>query len=543
MASSRAAWYARCVCLLLLTQSAGAQDPADLFQRPVRVTTRLVEVSVVAEDKKSKPVSDLVREDFTLFDEGREQPVAFFSVESAQAGSVAPEPLPPNTFTNRLELIAGAPQSVTAILFDGLNTRITDQAYARQQIVKFLEQLQPQDKVALYALGRGVNVLQDFTSDAGALLSALMNYRGELATKPEVSPGGDIDTGVAQFNSWLDELKLNLIDYYAKDRALRTIRSLVAIANHVERLPGRKNLIWVSGSFPVWVGRESAPLPEKPEPGVQSFWPEIERAARALNSANLAIYPVDARGLIAPAAYSPDRARISREAETLSRSGFGTMQVLAERTGGRPFFNNNDLRRALRRAADDSRLTYVLGYHPSHDQWNGQFREIKVRVRRPGVRLRHRRGYFAQPEEPADAWYRDGVLGAAMWSPVDATRLGLTVRVVPSEGSALRLELDFDPRDIQLEPKEGLWKGALDLWMVQLGPNDRHLKTASHVANLSFNQAAFERAMQVNCILLIERLDLAPDASLLRILARDVNSGALGSVSIPLSRVEPRRGE
>jgi VWFA-related protein len=505
-------------------------------QEPVRVTTRLVEVGVIAETKKGGPILDLSREELTLLDGGREEKILFFTAGSKGSPAEAGETLPPNTFSNKIGRVGGGVSGVSVILFDGLNTRIPDQLYVRQQILAFLGQLQPHDRVALYALGRGLNVLQDFTGNARDLIRALEGYGGEIRSEAADSLPENL-AGVARFDSWLDELKTNLIDHYAQDRALRTIRSLIAIANRVERLPGRKNLIWVSGSFPVWMGRDSVPLPARIETGKQLFWPEIERAARALNSANLAIYPVDARGLMAPPEYSPERSSPTRDMAGLTGSGFTTMDVLADRTGGRTFYNNNDLQQALRRATDDIRHTTTIAYHPSHNEWNGKFREIKLRVKRPGVKLRHRRGYFAQPEEPVEAWYREGVLGAAMWSPVDATRVGLTVRVSRRDGRTLDIEIQVDPRDILLKPEAGQWEGVLDVWLVQLGPRDRHLKTLSHVADLRLDQPAYQRVTRSNTLALMERLELEKDAVLVRILVRDVASGFLGSVSVPVARI------
>jgi hypothetical protein len=225
----------------------------------------------------------------------------------------------------------------------------------------------------------------------------------------------------------------------------------------------------------------------------QSFWPEIERAARALNRSNLAVYPVDARGLLTPAEFSPERGSMSNDTPVPRGSVFQTMQALASRTGGKAFFNNNDLGRALQQAQNDSRVTYVLGYQPSHTEWNGRFREIKVRVSRSGVRLRHRSGYFAQPEESADPGYRDAALGAAKWNPIDASRLGLTVRVYPTGSGALDLDLELDARDVLLRQEEGSWRGDLDVWLVQIGAKDREVRTITRSANIRLPESAYER--------------------------------------------------
>jgi VWFA-related protein len=520
-----------CLELLGQTHGATAQQPA-----PVRVTTRLVQVRVIAQDKRGELVSGLAREDFVLLDEGREQPISTFAVESNTPSAPCTETLPPNTFSNRFERCLDSLGGATVILFDALNTRLTDQVYARQQIIKFLEQLHPHDRVALYAMGQGPLILQEFTSSPGLLLRALTDYKGNLSPNLDTFVVGDGDTRISQLNTWLEELKLRLYEYDARDRTLRTIRVLAAIANHVERLPGRKSLIWVAGSFPVWLGRSAVPTPDKVEGGRGSFESEFERAARALYRANLAIYPVDARGLMAPRDFSADHASFSLEPSGSDSATFLNMQVLAKRTGGRAFFNDNDLRAALRRAADDSRPVYVLGYYPTHGKWNGKFHEIKIRAKRPGVELWHRQGYFAQPEEPATTWYRQSVLNAAIWSPLSATRLGLTVRVGVTRTGLLDLELQFDPHDISFQTQSDTWEGELDLELVQLGPDERLLRSASRVASLRLTRPEYEQALQRKALILREWPEKVPGATLLRVLARDVRSGRLGSVAIPLNR-------
>jgi VWFA-related protein len=526
------------VSLLLLGVLAVAQTPPSP-ESSIGVSARVVRVDVVAEDEDGRPVRDLRREELVLSDDGREEPITSFTAPLEEL-ETTPDPgsLPPNTFTNRLETLPVAPASVTAILFDGLNTPMANQEFARQQVIGFLRQLPPGNRVSLYTLGLGPRVLVDFTTDTEPLVRALEQYRGERRAEAGEAPLPLPDAGLERFDSWLQELSLNLVERYAKDRALRTVRSLVAIANHLARIPGRKNLIWVSGSFPVgWITRDSVPLPGSPSN--QNIRPEIERAARALASANLAVYPVDARGLRSTGEYAPGRERISRQAQFADRSGFETMETLAERTGGQAFVNSNDLGRAIRRAIEDSAAAYTLSYEPSHDAWNGEFRRIEVKTTRPGVRLRHRRGYFAQPGVPTDDGYRRGVLEAATWSPMDATRVGLTVRAIPSKDGRLTLTLRLHAPDVSLRPEGARWRGQLDVWFVQLGPADALLDTDSRTAALSLTSADHQRVMRANEIVLMERLKPKEDTVLLRILVRDVATGALGSVSVPLDRIEP----
>jgi hypothetical protein len=152
------------------------------------------------------------------------------------------------------------------------------------------------------------------------------------------------------------------------------------------------------------------------------------------------------------------------------------------------------------------------------------------------VQLRYRTGYFAQPDEPTEDWYRSGVLGAAMWNPTSATGLGMTVHPFPAAADTLDLDIRIDTRDVSLQQAGDRWRGQLDVWLVQLGKDDALLGTVSHVADLDLDRPTYEKLMQSGELPLFERLKRDPRAVLVRALARDVATGALGSVSIPLDR-------
>src|SRR5437868_3838738 len=136
-----------------------------------RTDARLVEVSVVVHDQKGEAVAGLTRDDFTLFEDGRAQAIDLFSVESAAAtrADAMPEVRSDTAapaaavFSNHLGTAAHG--SVTAILFDRVNTRLEDQHPARDQIAKFLREIRPDDRIALYSLEwNRTRVLHDFTS-------------------------------------------------------------------------------------------------------------------------------------------------------------------------------------------------------------------------------------------------------------------------------------------------------------------------------------------------------------------------------------------
>jgi hypothetical protein len=220
------------------------------------------------------------------------------------------------------------------------------------------------------------------------------------------------------------------------------------------------------------------------------------------------------------------------------------MNILADRTGGRAFYNTNDIQGSIRRAIDDSRVTYVLGYYPSHGKWDGKFREIQVQVSRPGLHMRFRRGYFAWPDAPLNPKQREALLHETVSSPLGATRVGLTVRVKPVDvpgARTLKTELQIYARDITLEPQGDRWVGGVDLLYVQQGPDGRDVTGETKTLNMRLTRETYERALK-DGLIWTRDLSLADGAAQLRIVVRDLASGAIGSVNIPLNKLFPASG-
>lgn len=561
----------------------------------LRVTTRLIEVTVVAQDKKGQPVRDLTGDDFTLLDNGKKQPISVFALNTTQPAPTG-EALPAGTFTNRA--VGGQAGSVSVILLDGLNTSFEDQKWSRTEVMRFLEQLRPQDRVAIYLLGEHLSVAQDFTSDSKTLLAVVRRLEGrvarELAGSATAMPvtvndsalgpmtgiepasnesGGVVSAGPvggsagsggtgpgvavaaaaaaqareeALIAQWIEERETA---YFSVDRVDRTVDALIAIANHLASFPGRKNLIWVSASFPIQIGM-LAPRAPGDTRTQQQFGPQLERAARALNNANLAVYPVDARGLVAGGA--ADRLTAAsgrgvageglRDPEALF-STQGVMDALADSTGGRAFYNVGDLARAIRRALDDSEVTYTLGFYPQNVKWDGKFHEIKVQADRPGLRLRYRRGYYASlgaAEKGAKSARSEedrsrAALEQAAQSALDASALGLRVSIQKLPGGRrAKLEIGVDAHDVTFETEKNAVKAAnLEVMMVELGADGSVKSNALRSVHLGVAEKGFEQALK-NGLTLASWLDLDPGATELRLIARDTASGNLGSVSVPL---------
>lgn len=554
------------VILALLLGASGQEIPvaapgtsaAAQPQNVLRSTTHLVQLNVIVLDREGRPVPDLTRSDFTVTDDGNPETISTFSVEKNEARA-SPRPLrPPDTFSNRW---GDEPGSVTIILLDTVNTAFTDQAYAREQVSKFLVAMRPQDRVALFALGKGIEVLHDFSGDPTALRIALANYKGRLPAElstdepaggrlgliggepaprgPRSGPGvarSDAGSGVA---GRMQEANQAEADYETLRRVDKTVVALEDVANYLARLPGRKNLVWVSGGFPLSLGYDTLSVNLNRPLDRGTFAQEIERGARALNNANLAIYPVDARGLIGDPRFGAERAVVRQPDGSVGEAEIRTMVELAERTGGRAFYNTNGLGNAIRQVLDDGRVTYSLSYYPTHGKWDGKFHNVKVRVDRGGVTVRHRRGYFALPEEAPTEEQRKATLNAAIWSPLNATQLGLSVRATPAAdrgGQAINLRIRIDPQDLIFERSSDRWASDVQLLIVQLSAG-RNLKGSEDTYHMKLKPETYRRILEEGLVI-ERRLPIQPGAEQVRIVVG--NTEALGSVSVPVRDVLPK---
>jgi VWFA-related protein len=526
----------------------------------LRVTTRLVQVNVVVNDKNGKPIVGLGKDSFALLDDKKAQRIEFLSIDTNGPTKQPAAPLPPDTYTNR---VAGSPvqsPNVTVILFDALNTERTDQILARRQVLKVLDHLPPQRRVALYWLGAGLYVLSDFTDDAAILRQALANYRGESSRQlansqdsdPRLhSPNPSIPAGLVGSTSDREAFRAafdqRIANAAVKDRAGITLASLVAIAHHIRAVPGRKNLVWVSSSFPLTLGQERFDVNWDNDTG-ENFQHDTARAARILTDANIAVYPVDARGILGSGenaagdytdAPPPEFAGEGNEhlPSRVAPANLDTMKLLAERTGGRAFYGTNDLSGAIIRALNDSRVTYTLGFYPSESKWDGAFHKIKVRVAVPGAEVRARSGYFALPDEAGlSAPKTDHQLIAQLASSqLLATGVGLYVRAEALTDSTLIAEAHLDLREINMQPRDGHWTGTLQSIFMQLDKTGRILLVDDRTFHPDFDDASYQQGLQRG-ITDTRRVRVLPNAAQLCIVVRDTNSSRMGSVYLPVAK-------
>jgi hypothetical protein len=279
------------------------------------------------------------------------------------------------------------------------------------------------------------------------------------------------------------------------------------------------------------------------------FTDEMEHAARAVTAASLAIYPVDARGLVAHPDFTATvsgskNARAPQPGQSKAMKNIyetqDTMNIMAERTGGKAYYNTNDLKGAIRGAIDDAQVSYVLGYYPSHNTWDGKFHNLKVQVSRKSVNVRHRLGYFAFAEQPQSREERVKALRDAARSTLEATQIGMFVRLgrdVPQSGK-LRVVLSMDVRNINLEQKGDRWAGALDIVFVQQTAATEAPSVVNDSLTLHLTKEVYQQALKTG-LRFGKDLDLAKAGYYLRVAVRDATSGNVGSVNIRTERVQP----
>jgi VWFA-related protein len=542
---------------LLLARTGSPRTP----QSPkIRVATHLVEIGVIVRDKNS-PVGNLTKDDFVVLDRGRAQKVSIFSAGTAGPGSQPQQsqaqatinPLPRNTFSD-LPQYSAPPRSTTIVLFDNLNTLygsapasryektplwVEDLALqnARNHLIEFIKQLQPEDRVAIYGLTHSLHVVCDFTSDRGQLLSILKSYDTRSVTNREIVEPGKIVPDVLPIyrdavSGFENGAAMQLAGASNEDRAAETMAALQEIAGHVGNIPGRKNLVWLTANLP-FSGAEMA---------------------RILTPANIAVYQVDARGLlgesptVAVGAYGTadfddvsgaSGHRDNMPAQSSQPIGITTMQKLADETGGQAFVNTNDITGAIRKAVEDSEVTYTLGFYIDKDSLDGKFHEIKVDVNRKGLTVRCPKGYFAFPDNAADTNADQQMLLAAVESPIEFSMIPLQAslqRANQADPNVFNLVCSIDLHDIRFTQSGNLRKGALTVYVIGQSAAGRVLHNWSKTYNLQFTDNQYAD-LPKSGIPFHQGIQLHPDVKTLRIVVEDPATAHIGSLIIPLSQI------
>lgn len=404
------------------------QAPAEAVPT-IRAYSNLVVIDVVVTDNKGNAIHGLTKDQFQLFENNQPQNVRHFEEHSALPASDAaltPVPkLPPGLFTNKTA--APASGAVNVLLLDYLNTPLTAQPSARKQLIDFLNHAPPGTQIAIFGLTNRLQMLQGFTSDMEVLKAALSSKKGApqasdilsdafnggpdqnnqvsnaLNNDPVVADGilaTDVVNDINRFEAITTAFQEDV-------RAQYTLKAFDTLARYLMGIPGRKNVIWYSGSFPLDV-EPDVNLQDPSATAVRND-EEVRITDNLLTRAQVAVYPVDARGVMINPALNfasgdtnPISANSGIEASNSQMAFLNetaqehlTMEMMAEDTGGTPMYNTNDLTQAISKAVQNGSNYYTLSYTPTNTDWDARFRSVKVKVDQPGVKLSYRNGYYA----------------------------------------------------------------------------------------------------------------------------------------------------
>lgn len=585
---------------------AGAAQASDVAQKApsVKVTTRLVIVDVVAHDKKGHAITDLEATDLRILEDGKEQPIRSFIFQSGapslEKANAEPAALPANMVSNARKYSPNAAMNV--ILLDSLNSNLLNQAYVRTEMVKFLEKLPEGQPIAIFTLGRQLHMVQDFTTDLTDLRRVINAFKGQssplLQNPAGTSEVSMVPQGIAaqilasspMGVSMMQQIKAFEEESTADQNDIRiqyTFAALTSLGRMLSRYKGRKNLIWISESIPMNifaavdshspVNSNFGQVPDKAGYSHdRSYGDQLANLGSLLADAQISMYPIDARGLIGSPLYNVANnlsgqsvmgglaVKIEgKQAEELFQS-HASMLDLADKTGGKAYYNRNDIDNALRDGIDDGSTYYMVGYYPQNKKWDGRFRKIEVKTRRQGINLRYRTGYFAvdraaylaQHPEQMDIDFNQALnLESPITSALQfkAEVNPPTVVSSPEAGSppaadskTVLLRYAIDPSEIQFNSgTDGLQHAQVDCAVRVFAPNDfdKPVKTEGAKMNAALKPDALAKIKSsfFPCEL---KIDLPPGQYFLRLAVREGSSGLIGSanaqVTVPAQPVAQR---
>jgi VWFA-related protein len=550
-------------CSILVFAKSKEKDKEKENNSEVKFTARaeLVLVPTLVTDKSGNHITGLKKEDFTLLENGAEQKVATFEEVTSDPHRLS-RPRNPNEFSNSLAG-QGSTRRITLMVLDFINTPFMDQANARRDLLKYLTQsVDQREPTALYTLTRsGIHVINDFTTDPRVLVAALHKVKGDTyqmvdsqedvealtgSASPDGSAGvdpGSVQTEAQKLQTMVEDAELNFQSFEQRLAITYTLQGLQQIAQTMVGYPGRKSLIWASGGFPFSVSDNTMQLAPAGRDSLSDVLPLYEHTWQLLNDAQIALYPVDVKGLqvaIMPSASvgNPGKnyARNMSWKHIDTQSSFETFAAM---TGGRAYYNSNDLVKGFRNAVNDSAEYYMLGYYLDRSKTKAGWRKLAVKVKRDHVEVRARSGFFVTNATIDPDSSRSSDLSSALQSPLDFTSLALVARWSKIEAGTepgkkhvnYQMHLAADPALVNEADNNHVVIEFMALAKTAEGKTvdrpvgqkvDAHLTAekllAVHQIGLAYSGA----------------LDLAPGEYTVRFVVRDDLSGRVGSVAAPL---------
>ncbi len=589
-------WPVLCLSALLAAspQSQSGQEK-NAPDTTVRVITREVLVDVTVTDNKGNPIPALKPQDFQLFEDGTPQTlIRFVEHKGAAPTQFKLPPMPPNVYTN-FPIVKSA-DSTTVILLDALNTPSSDQSYVHTRMLKYLQTIPPNSRVAIFTLASQLRMLQGVTTDSAQLLAAinkakagpqesafrastaesdanqsrvdfLTNESMAPAPPPGAIPAQYTPDPIASTKQFLSDTQI----FLTQVRVGMTVEALQQLARYLSGIPGRKNVIWFSGSFPAGIVPDSDL--SDPFSGASNFKDEIRKTTDLLTTADIALYPVAAEGLVTASAFQVDNRQIgqkrisvaaqdtmqrSRVADSDVQSGHASMEQLAKDTGGQAFLNTNGLDDALARVVKNGSQYYSLAYSPTNRNMDGKYRHIQIKLTKEKAVLAYRRGYYAQDGNAAVASNQkpnsDPLLQLMGRNLPDYSQILYKILLQPSQpqpapgapragsntemkGPFTRYVVDFavSPDDLRLEQSsDAVRHGDIEIMLVAYDSEGKPLNLVVSRNELRIPAKDYAN-VQKGGLQISKEIDVPQGEIFLRTGIYDLKSDTAGTLGIPLA--------
>ena len=538
--------------------SAAVQSPT------IKVESRIVVVDVVVTDKQGQSVPGIRKDDFHVSEDGGAQIVTSFEEHKGAApNEMKLPPMPPNVFSN-FPTARGA-DSVNLLLLDLLNTQPQNQAFVRQQVIKYLGEVPPGTRLAVFALGSRLRMVRGFTTDFSGLAAALEDKK--LGVAPEISRSLPTEANQYSDAEILRQMRksqaapsaIDAVESFQRDEAVEransrselTLKAFQQIARYLSAIPARKNLIWFSDNFPVsFFSDPGGRVPKNQD--------HIQKTSDMLTAAKVAIYPVSALGVLGDPTFDASKlAGSRRELEARLSANQIAMETIAQETGGRAFYSTNALGAAVKDAVSNGSHYYTLAYSPANNKNDGKFRRIQVSLVDNNYTLSYRRGYFADQlshefisEEGAD----DPLVSLIGLDMPDFDEILFKLQVVPKNpqppanapraGNNTKLKAPFTRYDINFAvalpdiamglDANGTRHGRIEIIIIAFGPGGNILNIVRKRSNLTMDSKVYEATQQVG-MQIHEEIDAPPGEIYLRAGIYDMNSGNCGTLGAALN--------
>jgi VWFA-related protein len=546
--------------LSLVILAALAQAPAPPVQAPqppvtFKVEVNYVEIDANVTDTQGNFVRTLTKDDFQVLEDGKPQALSVFSmvdipVERVDPPLFAKAPIPADVASNRTPFEG----RVFVLVLDDLHTRFTRTARARAAARQFVERyVGANDLVAIVntsGFGKG---MQDFTNNRQLALKAIdvaMGGKAESSTQAALQdyymnqglPGGGSNANAA----------FNEMQRY--NNARNTLRTLRNIADFMNGTRGRrKAVVFLSEGINYDVTDQ---ISNRYAADVQREFRDLIAAA---TRANVNVYSVDPRGVtsgmedaIEIGGFTADPTLSATNLINEMRLEHDSLRVVAEETGGFAVLNQNDFRTGFSRILEDNSSYYVLGYYPANDKRDGRFRNVQVKVLKPGLRVRARRGYVAPTaakkaeaakETPART---SPELRDALDSPIPISGLTISAFAAPFKGAgkndaiAMAIEVDGALLTFTKTPA-GTFANDLEVTLFAADVNGKVKDGVRDVLNLALRPQTHE-LVRTGGFRIIRRIQVPPGKYQLRVGARESGGGRVGTVIIDLDAPDFSKG-